>query len=244
MPGIMEIAIVLILCTVLSLISFRLGLLTASGSAASFAMGAIIGIFGSVGMLLLLIIFALMGFLVTKWRFEVKKARGLQEGRKGERTHRNVIANGLVPALVVVIAFLLGQEGTALTGLIFLCALAVAAADTTASELGVLSPDAYLITNFERVPPGTDGGISLYGTLCALLASAFVAVVGWSLVLPGTPLDWRVMVPLLMGIFGCMVDSIIGATLETWKMMSKLTNNISSMAMGALIGLAVLIFWT
>ncbi len=241
MPGIMEIAIVLALCTVLSLISLKFGLLTASGSAASFAMGAIIGIFGSIGMLLLLVIFALMGFLVTKWRFEAKKARGLQEGRRGERTHRNVIANGLVPALIVVIAFLLGQEGSVLTSLLFLCALAVAAADTTASELGVLSPDAYLITSLRKVPAGTDGGISTYGTLCALLAAAFVAVVGWLLVLPGTPMDWRVLVPMSMGVFGCMVDSVIGATLETWRMMSKLTNNISSMTIGTLTGLAILI---
>jgi uncharacterized protein (TIGR00297 family) len=240
MLGITEIAVVLILCTVLSLISYKFGLLTASGSAASFAMGAIIGIFGSIGMLFLLIIFALMGFLVTKWRFEAKKARGLQEGKKGERTWKNVVANGLVPALIVVIAFLLGQQGSVTADLLYLCALAVAAADTTASELGVLSPNAYLITSFKKVPAGTDGGVSAFGTLCAFLASVFVAVAGWLLVMPGTPIDWRILVPMTMGVAGCMVDSLIGATLETWKLMSKLTNNISSMAIGALLGLAIL----
>jgi uncharacterized protein (TIGR00297 family) len=240
MLSIAQTAIVLVLCVVLSLVSYRLGLLTASGSTASFAMGAVIGVFGSIGMLMLLIVFALMGFIVTKWRFEVKRSRGLQEGRKGERTWRNVVANGLVPALVVVIAFLLGQDGSTMSVMLFLCAIAVAAADTTASELGVLSQDAYLITSLRKVPAGTDGGISAFGTFCALLASAFVALVGWLLALPGVPIDWTVVVPLLAGFLGCMIDSLIGATLEAWKVVGKLGNNIASMALGTLTGFCIL----
>ena len=84
--------------------------------------------------------------------------QGVQEGKKGERTHKNIIANGLVPVLVVVISFLTGEQNSMLAGVAFLSAISVAAADTTASELGVLSPRTYLITTLERVPPGTDGG--------------------------------------------------------------------------------------
>src|SRR5512135_2729793 len=99
---VLDLAVVLLLCGVLSLISYWLHLLTASGSLASFLMGVIIGMMGSVNWLIILIAFALSGFLVTKFKFELKKRKGVQEGRRGERSWRNVVANGLVPALIAV----------------------------------------------------------------------------------------------------------------------------------------------
>ena len=43
-----NLAVVLALCAVLSIMSYRFKLLTASGSLASFAMGVVIGVFGSI----------------------------------------------------------------------------------------------------------------------------------------------------------------------------------------------------
>ncbi len=158
MNGSESLLIVLVLCTTLSLLTLRFGLLTRSGAVASFVVGMIIGGLGSIAWLLTLIVFTFMGFLVTKFKFKAKEIQGVQEGKKGERTHKNIIANGLVPVLVVVISFLTGEQNSMLAGVAFLSAISVAAADTTASELGVLSPRTYLITTLERVPPGTDGG--------------------------------------------------------------------------------------
>ena len=40
----------------------------------------------------------------------LKQELGVQEGKKGERTYRNVIANSLVPLLAAICAFASGGE--------------------------------------------------------------------------------------------------------------------------------------
>lgn len=229
----------LVLCAVLSALSWKLGLLTADGSLASFAVGMVLGLFGGIGWLLLLVLFAFIGFLVTRYKMDLKIKKGVQEGKKGERNYRNVIANGAVPMAIAVLTFLVGWEGE-LAALVYMSAVCVAAADTTASELGVLSDRTYMITTFKRVPTGVDGGVSLYGTGWAIAASAFAALVGW-IVIMGTVPSLMVLVPMSMGVLGCFIDSVIGATLETKGWVTKLWNNITSMALGAAIALLVLL---
>ncbi len=231
--------IVLVLCAALCALSWKLGLLTADGSLASFAVGMVLGLFGGIGWLLLLVLFAFIGFAVTRYKMDLKIKRGVQEGKKGERGYRNVLANGAVPMAVAILSFLLGWEGE-LPALIYMSAVCVAAADTMASELGVLSDRTYMITTLKRVPTGVDGGVSLYGTGWAIAASAFAALVGW-LVILGTVPSLLILVPVSMGILGCFIDSVIGATLETKGWVTKLWNNISSKALGAVVALLVLL---
>jgi uncharacterized protein (TIGR00297 family) len=238
MVSLESLAIVVVLCTVLSVLSFRFGLLTKSGAAASFVVGMAIGGLGSIGWLLTLIVFTFMGFAVTKFRFQIKESKGLQEGKKGERTYRNVLANGLVPALVAVIAFATGNQDSTLAVIAYISSVAVAAADTTASELGVLSDRTYLITTGERVAPGTDGGVSLNGTLWCIVASFIASYTGW-LVIIHQPLDPLFLIPSAMGVAGCMVDSLIGATLERRGLVGKLHVNFLSMAFGSVAAVAV-----
>src|SRR5207244_12645488 len=66
-----------------------------------------------------------------------------------------------------------------MSGIVFLSALAVAGADTLASEIGVLSRRTVLITTGRPVPPGTDGGVSPLGQLCAIGAALYTSIVGW-----------------------------------------------------------------
>jgi uncharacterized protein (TIGR00297 family) len=53
----------------------------------------------------------------------------------------------------------------------FLGSVATAAADTVAGEIGMTGGKPYLITTWEPVPAGTNGGVSLVGE-CAGFASA------------------------------------------------------------------------
>ncbi len=237
MPSGLDVALVAILCAVLSVISFRLSLLTASGSVAAFVVGMVIGVFGSILWLTALIVFAVLGFAVTRYRLQLKLRKGVQEGARGERTHRNVLANGLVPALIALLAWGTSTETTATASIIYIAALAEASSDTIASELGVLSRKARLITTWERVPAGTNGGVSAYGTMWALIGAVAASIVGWLLIFPGQLADVYIFIPIAAGFTGCIVDSIIGATLERRGLVDKLGNNIMSMAIASIIAL-------
>ncbi|MGD0057246.1 MAG: DUF92 domain-containing protein [Methanomassiliicoccales archaeon] len=235
-----NLGVILALCAILSILALKLKLLTVSGSAASFAVGVVIGWFGSIGWLVLLIVFTLLGFAVTRYKLQEKVSRGLQEGSKGERTYRNVLANGLVPAIIAIASWLAGTQADFASSLVYLTAISVAAADTTASELGVLSARTYLITTFERVEPGTDGGVSWLGTFAAAFASFFASLLGWLIMLPGRIPNLNIFIPTMVGLLGCMVDSVIGATLERRKLVSKLGNNVISMAVGSVLAFIII----
>jgi uncharacterized protein (TIGR00297 family) len=232
--------VVLALCSILGVLSFRFKMLTASGSVAAFAMGMVIGGMGSVGWLLILVFFTVFGFIVTRYRMGEKKDLGLQEGKGGERTYRNVIANAMVPALVAVIAFSFQAQEEIVPAIVYLSSISVAASDTVASEMGVLSSDVRLITTFERVPRGTDGGVSLYGTLWAFVGAIGASVFGWILLFPNDLLNPLFLIPVITGFIGCNVDSLVGATLERKGYVGKLGTNMISMATGALLALTIL----
>ena len=79
-----------------------------------------------------------------------------------------MLANGGVAAACALLA--LGSE-TALYKLAVVGAFAAAAADTVGGEVGRRwGRPTVLLTSLERVSPGTDGGISLVGSVAMLNA--------------------------------------------------------------------------
>src|SRR5436309_5385951 len=128
----------------LSALAYRRNVLTWDGSLAAFVVGMVIGIFGDVTWLFLLLFFLLSSFLATRYRFALKQAMGVQEGVRGERRSTNVIANGLALMAVAVLSLVpLTGFPKVISGVVFLSALSVAGADTLASEIGVLSRHTY-----------------------------------------------------------------------------------------------------
>ncbi|MBI5000057.1 MAG: DUF92 domain-containing protein [Euryarchaeota archaeon] len=235
------------LCAVMAGLAYWRGLLSGAGSAAALAVGILIAVFGGLGWVLILLIFLLSSFAATRYRFEAKKAMGLEEGARGERGPANVLANGAVACAAAVAYFFFRQLDATLGNMavvLFLVAVATAASDTLASELGVLSPKAYLITNGKRVPPGTNGGVSGMGTVWALVAAAYVSAVGnIVLLLTGAiqPTAMSVFLPILFGFVGCQVDSVFGALLENRGLISKQTNNLYSIALATLMAAVVML---
>ena len=119
--------------------------------------------------------------------------------RHTERTERQVVANGGVAAL----AALLGNWPA------FAGSLAAATADTWATEIGRRSPtEPRLITNWTPVPAGTDGGMTLMGTLGGIAGGAFIGGTSYLLGFP-----WLCGVALA-GALGMLADSILGATVQ------------------------------
>ena len=236
----MDYVAILALSILLSVLAFRMDLLTKSGCISAAVMGFVIGMCGSLSWLLLLIVFTLMGFAATLIGLSKKKEKGLQEGTHGERSYKNVLGVGL-PCCVFAIINLITQDAHYyLMTIGYISTIAVAAADTTASELGTKDSRVYLITTFKRVEPGTDGGISPFGTLVSLIGSVIVSFIGW-IVINGTLDDISILIPMAAGFIGCMLDSVVGATLETWGYVNKYGNNCLTGIAGAAIG--VLIAW-
>ena len=243
-----------VLCGVLFFLAYYEDVLTLDGTVAAFGVGMVIGILGNVTWLLLLLFFLLSSFLATRYKFALKEAMGVQEGLKGERRASNVLANGIAPMAAAILAFLgppwFPRE---ISGIVFLSALAVAGSDTLASEIGVLSQKAYLITTFKRVPPGTDGGISLLGQACALGAALYTGVVGWFVLgelsriydlrptMPTAPVF--ILIPMVIGFVGCQIDSVIGATLERKGLVNKKTTNLLATCAGAVLAFLALVIW-
>jgi len=150
-------------------------------------------------------------------------------GRQGEhaspraesprRTQAQVLANGGVAwtALAVAAVAPAGASGTPVAGYAaFVGALATAAADTWATELGTLSPSLpWSLRSLRRVPAGTSGAITVLGCGAAALGAA--SVVGAALLSGGALAGpaWRDAALLLgAGLAGMLADSEAGAFLQ------------------------------
>jgi len=93
--------------------------------------------------------------------------------------------------------------------------------DTLASELGILSQSPpRMITSFKIVPPGTNGAISLAGTIASIVGGAFVGLtMGVSLIIENKRCDGSVLMECVVwggaaGGIGSMIDSAMGAVLQ------------------------------
>ena len=250
LPDTLTIVGVTIFCVAMACACYYKKIFNLSGSVSAFVVGMVIGICGDVLWLLLLLVFLISSFGATKYRFDWKKSEGFQEGTRGERTWKNVAANGAVPALIALLSFIAQWSNPAddvfpkdIASYLFASAIAVAAADTAASEIGIIDPRVYMITTFERTKRGTDGGISLTGQLAAFVAAAYTSTVAYVLFaffnesLMSGPAT--LFIPLLCGFLGCQIDSVIGATLERRGRIGKLGNNLASIGLGTLIAFSL-----
>lgn len=230
------IAAAIVISAVLSLEAYKLQCLTRDGAVASFVVGAFVGVFSSINAFFLLTAFTIAGFFATMRDLDRKKAEGLQEGKSGERTWKNVAGVGLPPCIVVALSAL-GVIDQEMFAVMFVSTIAVAGADTIASEIGIRDKKVYMITSFERVEPGINGGVSVLGTATSTVASLLIAMLGWGVIMES--LDWMLLVPFAMGVLGNLLDSVFGAVLENPGYISKYTNNCSTAIIGAVIGLVI-----
>lgn len=180
------------------------------GSASGMLVGTLVYLsLGGAGYALLAA-FYILGSGATRVGLVRKQSRGLAQPDSGRRSARNVIANSGVAVAWSVVALLTPFGDAAV--LAFGAALAAATGDTLASEFGQLvGGRTRLIINLSRVKPGTEGGVSLWGSLAGLGGSISIAALGGWL---GLYAGAVVPVVALAGVLGVFVDSLLGATLE------------------------------
>ena len=140
---------------------------------------------GLAGFVPLVTVFAIT-VLATRWGYARKQRLGVAERGPG-RTASQVLANlGATALCALPVIWFPRLTGILLIGAV--AALAEAAADTASSEIGqATARAAYMITDFREAPIGTNGAISVAGTLAGCLAacivawvSAFFQVVSWN----------------------------------------------------------------
>ena len=91
-------------------------------------------------------------------------------------------------------------------------ALATAVFDTVSSEIGqVWGNHPFLITTLRSVPPGTEGAVSVEGTLAGMSAAAGLAATAAALGLNGS-FGWTgVGIVVAAAFIGTTIESVLGA---------------------------------
>jgi uncharacterized protein (TIGR00297 family) len=190
---------------------------TVSGAAAGFLVTMILFVADGARMFGTVLLVFVLTYLATRFRRSRKQSRAIAERPSG-RDAAQVLANVGFAAHAAACAYLFSWRASLLAGSI--AALAEAASDTVSSEIGkAVAKDARMITSGQIVPAGTDGAISMPGTLAGILAAALIGLQAFATGI----LSLRMAVTAgISGILGMFFDSLIGATLERRGL---LTNN-------------------
>jgi uncharacterized protein (TIGR00297 family) len=217
-------------------IALALGLVRPSGALAGALLGTVILAFGGAPLYLVLWVFFGVGTLATRFRKARKEAMGRAEEKGGRRGAANVLANVSVAAFCALVAGL-APRGDAYR-LAAAAALATALMDTVGTEVGqaIASPTA-LLPDLRRVPAGTDGAVSVAGTLAGLAAAALLAALGVACFL--LTAKGAVAVTLAAAV-GTLVESLLGRAGAPWRVSNGHVLNFMNTLAGAAAAPALL----
>lgn len=234
-------------------------LLTPAGIVHAWILGVLIwGTLGWQGYLVVGFYF-IVGSAVTRIGIAEKEAAGIAEKRSGARGPENVWGSALTATLCAVgvwvadrilglnaggiffathSAALWTPQSLLLLG--YVASFSTKLSDTTASEVGKLyGKRTFLITTLQPVPKGTEGAVSLEGTIAGVVASVAIALVGYFVGL----IDLTGLALCVVAAFiATTAESLIGATIQekvSW-MTNEVVNAINT-TIGAIAGMGLAI---
>jgi uncharacterized protein (TIGR00297 family) len=195
----------LLVTTTFAALAYALGMISRSGALGGLLVGTTI--YASLGPrgFAVLALFVIGGSLLTRFGYGSKQHTGTAQEHGGRRSARNALANCAVATFCAILAATGSEPFTAA----FVASLGAAFADTAESEIGQLfSRTPRLITTLQKVPPGTDGAVSLPGTLAGAGAAGLTAVLGLALGMLETPAP--ALLVATAAFLGTVADSLIG----------------------------------
>jgi uncharacterized protein (TIGR00297 family) len=217
----------LIAALVLALRATQKRTLTRAGATVGFVVGFLLVSTGLRGFVLFF--FYQLGSLATRYNQRAKAALDVTCAEASVRGARQVLAVSLIAVVLSLYhALVYGSERafTNANGAQTKLACAVLAhhatsmGDTLASELGMLSksPPVLIIKPWRGVAPGTNGGVTLFGTVCSLVGGAIIGLLTAAMdACSGIrPIQWMklCLFGAMCGGLGSIVDSFMGATLQ------------------------------
>ena len=209
-------------------LAHALGMVGRGGALGGFVLGTIVyACLGRDGFAVLAL-FVVGGSLLTRLGYGRKRRAGTAEAAGGRRGAKNALANCGIAAVCALLYALSPSDALAAA---FVASLGAAFADTAESEVGQVYGGApRLIVNLRKVPPGTDGAVSLPGTLAGLATAALTAALGLVLGLVASPSAAAIVA--LAAFVGTVADSLTGALAP--RLGNELTNLLCTLVAAAL----------
>jgi len=209
--------------------------LSTSGSLLALVVGFVLSL-AHYSFFLSLLAFFVSSSKATKYMQGVKKTFESDFKEGGQRNWLQVFCNGAM-ATELALLYLLDVGSADLPvdfrhhyraswlGIGVLGALACCNGDTWASELGsvIAKSDPFLITTFEKVPKGTNGGVTWVGLVSSLIGGLVIGLAYYTgIYMAASQVDKAlapcqllvILVGGLGGLMGSLLDSLIGATLQ------------------------------
>ena len=196
-------ATLFIIVSILFSLAYYLKLLSASGYYSGFLMASIITFLGGLKYLtplaLFFILSSLLSVLSNDKNITIKPKRNIIQ----------VYANGGIGLLICCFNYF---NPTDMNYYLFLCSISAAISDTWATEIGKFSKsDPVSIINFKKVNKGYSGGVTFLGLLGSILGPTLLTFSCWISYHFSLKL---VLLIIIIGFLGSILDSIIGATLQ------------------------------
>ena len=222
-------------------------LLTPAGTINAWGLGVVVwGTLGWRGYGVVLFYF-LVGSAVTRIGMAQKEAEGIAEKRGGARGPENVWGSAFTATICAIGVAAIkfgwldpGWESLLILG--YVASFATKLSDTTASEVGkAYGKSTFLITTLKPVPRGTEGAISLEGTLAGIVGGILISLVAYSL---GMITFQGVIICTVAAFVATNVESVIGATLQSdidW-LSNELVNVINTIV-GAVVAISIALVW-
>ncbi|KAM7503890.1 hypothetical protein LguiB_002794 [Lonicera macranthoides] len=212
--------------------------LSISGIAAAFLLGVLTWRAFGPSAFLLVATYFVIGTAATKVKMAQKESEGVAEKKKGRRGPRSVVGSS---AAGCVCAFLSiygvgGKTFSRLWVLGFVASFCTKLSDTVSSEIGkAYGQKTYLVTTFKVVPRGTEGAVSIEGTLAGLLASILLAFVSCIM---GEIKAFEAVICVAASQMANLGESVIGATFQEKEGFRWLNNdavNVINITMGSIL---------
>ncbi|WP_267384030.1 TIGR00297 family protein [Cyanobacterium sp. uoEpiScrs1] len=217
--------------------------LTTAGYLHAWVLGVLIwGTLGWQGYTILIFYF-LVGSAVTHIGITEKKLAGIAEKRSGMRGPANVWGSALIAVLCALMTLFSAPYWQQLLILGYVASFSTKLSDTTASEIGkAYGKSTFLITTLKPVSRGTEGAISLEGTLAGITTSGVIALLAFFIGLINLK---QVFLCIFSAFVATNLESLIGATLQ--NKLDWITNevvNVFNTFIGAFIAIFAAWGWT